>query len=188
MVCGVKASWPGQKGQDLRFGQVVSPSSWTTQFMEMGSFRICIDPPTRCRAAKRPRQVYNRGSKHSACGSVIGKRDSPAGFIGGFRFLLNSGGCEWGLRRELLMPSDLVRATRSKHCDQPRHPHSGGQPIFRRLLNVGDPSVSSPPHQATMAFSKSLAKSSGPAGRGESLVTRCWGSVPSTSRGMSAVS
>ncbi len=166
----------------------VSPSSWITQFMEMGSFRICIDPPTRCRAAKHPRQVYDRGSRHSASGSVTGKRNSPSGFIGRFRLLLKSGGCEWGFREGTLMPSDLARATRAKHCDQPRHPHNGGRPILRRLLNVGDPSVSSPPHQATMASSKSLAKSSGPAGRGESLVTRCWGSVPSTSRGMSAVS
>jgi hypothetical protein len=40
-------------------------------------------------------------------------------------------------------------------------------------------------HHATIESSNSLAKSSGPAGRGDSFVTRCCGSVPSTSAGMS---
>ena len=42
-------------------------------------------------------------------------------------------------------------------------------------------------HQAIIASSKIVASSSGPADRGESLVTRCWGKVPSTSAGMSDV-
>ena len=41
------------------------------------------------------------------------------------------------------------------------------------------------PYQATIASLKIWAKSSGPKGRGESLVTRCCGSVPSTSAGIS---
>ena len=40
-------------------------------------------------------------------------------------------------------------------------------------------------HQAAMASSKSALNSSGPAGRGASFVTRCCGTVPSTSAGMS---
>ena len=40
-------------------------------------------------------------------------------------------------------------------------------------------------HHATMASSKSAPSSSGPAGRGASCVTRCCGSVPSTSDGIS---
>ena len=40
-------------------------------------------------------------------------------------------------------------------------------------------------HHAVMASSNSRARSSGPAGRGDSFVTRCCGSVPSTSAGMS---
>ncbi len=40
-------------------------------------------------------------------------------------------------------------------------------------------------HQATIASSKSAASSSAPAGRGDSFVTRCCGSVPSTNAGMS---
>ena len=40
-------------------------------------------------------------------------------------------------------------------------------------------------HQATIASSNSAASCSGPAGRGARLVTRCCGSVPSTSAGMS---
>jgi CubicO group peptidase (beta-lactamase class C family) len=40
-------------------------------------------------------------------------------------------------------------------------------------------------HQAVMASSNSFPSSSGPAGRGESFVTRCCGSVPSTSVAMS---
>jgi hypothetical protein len=42
-------------------------------------------------------------------------------------------------------------------------------------------------YQATIARSNRPAKSSGLAGRGESFVTRCCGTVPSTSAGMSAV-
>ena len=41
-------------------------------------------------------------------------------------------------------------------------------------------------HHATIASSNSALSSSAPAGRGESFVTRCCGSVPSTSAGMSA--
>jgi AraC-like DNA-binding protein len=40
-------------------------------------------------------------------------------------------------------------------------------------------------HQATMASSNSAHNCSGPAARGDSVVTRCCGSVPSTSAGMS---
>ena len=41
------------------------------------------------------------------------------------------------------------------------------------------------PYQATIASPKRVLNSSGPAGRGDSFVTRCCGSVPSTSAGMS---
>ena len=41
------------------------------------------------------------------------------------------------------------------------------------------------PYQAVMASSNNAASWSGPAGRGESFVTRCCGNVPSTSAGMS---
>src|ERR1700722_2213218 len=40
-------------------------------------------------------------------------------------------------------------------------------------------------YQAVIASSNNVLNSSGPAGRGESLVTRCCGSVPSTSFGIS---
>src|SRR5215469_18433890 len=40
-------------------------------------------------------------------------------------------------------------------------------------------------YQRDMDCSKRRARSSGLAGRGESFVTRCWGSVPSTSAGIS---
>src|SRR5262245_8786261 len=40
-------------------------------------------------------------------------------------------------------------------------------------------------YHATIESSKSRASSSGPAARGDSFVTRCCGSVPSTSAGMS---
>ncbi len=42
-----------------------------------------------------------------------------------------------------------------------------------------------PIHHATIASLNRRVKSSAVAGRGESLVTRCWGSVPLTSAGMS---
>ena len=41
-------------------------------------------------------------------------------------------------------------------------------------------------YQADMAFSNRRLKSSAAAGRGDSFVTRCCGSVPSTSAGISA--
>ena len=52
----------------------------------------------------------------------------------------------------------------------------------RHALLAADPAR----HQATIASANSLARSSGPAGRGASFVTRCCGSVPSTRAGMSA--
>src|SRR6266404_4059591 len=42
MVCGLRASWPGQSGQALSLGQLPSPSSWITQLWVIGSFLSSI--------------------------------------------------------------------------------------------------------------------------------------------------
>src|SRR5699024_6668031 len=54
-------------------------------------------------------------------------------------------------------------------------------------LVLKDVHTKSVAHQAIMASSNSLARSSSLAGRGESLVTLCWGRVPATRAGMSLV-
>src|SRR5262249_35544872 len=59
-----------------------------------------------------------------------------------------------------------------------------GSLCARRLCNRTD--TMSWPYQMTMDSSNIRPRSSGPAERGESLVTRCCGSVPSTSAGMSS--
>jgi len=58
----------------------------------------------------------------------------------------------------------------------------GVVPLFRS----GNASAALADHHATIASSKSAASSSGPAGRGDSFVTRCCGNVPSTRPAMSA--
>jgi hypothetical protein len=57
-------------------------------------------------------------------------------------------------------------------------------PAAAYLHHYDDP-LPSIGYQAVMAFSKSFANSSLSAGRGESCVTRCCGSVPSTNAGTS---
>src|ERR1019366_2603180 len=136
MVCGVKASWPGQKGQPLRFGQVVSPSSWITQFREMGSFLICIDPPTRCQAPMGLPQVQIRGSARSRPGTPPESETPPmaSSVDSAFDFTQVANGAE---EKGLLMPSDLARATRRKTTSQPtapltRQPSYTLSPLIRR--------------------------------------------------------
>ena len=62
---------------------------------------------------------------------------------------------------------------------------SPSQQEWRRVRVRSGFSSRSDPYQATSESSNSLLRSSGLAGRGDSLVTRCCGSVPSTSAGMS---
>ena len=72
------------------------------------------------------------------------------------------------LRLETLFPADEESETR-----------------WRALIEAVTSLGHSTNHQQRIASSKSAARLSAPAGRGASFVTRCCGSVPSTSAGMS---
>ena len=69
--------------------------------------------------------------------------------------------------------------------DAAHHDHGGVEE--RQAAGERDVGHHGPRHHVTIACSNRRARSSSPAGRGESLVTRCCGSVPATSAGISAV-